>query len=92
MAALIDNRELEVKDGDVDWKTIGAEATKTCSTLHRTIVLKSLSLSFDPSLTQLSMDERRQWRSRVATICGCSVHEFPYYGWMTGIPFVFRRI
>ena len=44
MAALIDRREIEVKNGDVAWKTIGAEATKTCGTLHRTIVLKSLKL------------------------------------------------
>ena len=61
MAELIDRRETGVKDGDVDWNTIGAEATKTRGTLHRTIVLKFLSLSFDPSLALLSMDERCQW-------------------------------
>ena len=61
MAALIDRREVGAKDGDVDWKTIGAEATKTRGTLHKTIVLESLSLSFDPSLALLSMDERCQW-------------------------------
>ncbi len=92
MAALIDRREIEVKNGDVTWKTIGAEATKTCGTLHRTIVHKSLSWSYDLSLALLSMDERRQWWSKLAKSCGCPVHEFPYQGWIIGIPFVYRRI
>ena len=69
MAALTNLREIEVQVGDVDWTAIGAGATKPCGALPRNTVLKSLNLSFDPSLALLPMDERRHWSPKLATSC-----------------------
>ena len=80
----MDLREIEIKDGDVDWIVIG---TGSYGSLRRIaykhkVVLRSFNLSFDPSLALPSMNERRHWSSKLAISCGCAVHEFSYYGLM----------